>query len=74
MADPRDGDVAAGELGKHRALVSPRAFGEESLPHHFVEERPRIEVVGRREFLERTWQAPLGAGWLRRVMWLFCHA
>src|SRR5687767_9182874 len=57
VANPGQRHMTARQLGKLRASLLSRAFGEEGLPHHLVKKSAGIEMVTRGEFLERTWQS-----------------
>ena len=58
MADPGDGDLAVFKFGKNRPLMFAVARCEQSLPDQLAEKRGRVEMLCRRQILERTRQFP----------------
>src|SRR5882757_3840904 len=56
MANPSQGDVTFGQLGKHRAAVLAGSARQPRLPDHFIEKRLRIEMIAGRQLFERPGQ------------------
>jgi hypothetical protein len=65
MANPGYGDLAEGQLGKGGALGLAGAPGQQRLPNHLAKEGARIEMLRRREILERSRERLTG---LRRTI------
>jgi len=56
VADPGDGDLLAFQLGKNRWPRLARALGEPAFPDQLPKKRARVEVLCRRQILERARQ------------------
>lgn len=65
VSDPGDPDLSAGEAGEGGLAALALSSGEERLPDHLTEVRPRAEGGGWGEFLKRARQAPPGSVWRR---------
>lgn len=58
MADPGDCHLAMFQFWKDRPPVFPVTWRQPRLQHQFLEKRARVEMLCRREFLERTRNSP----------------
>jgi hypothetical protein len=61
VPDPGQCDFAFLQCGKLRLAVHAGALGDQGLPDHLMEKGARVEMVARRQLLQRTGDTPLGA-------------
>ena len=56
MPNPRNGDLPTFQLRKNRRAMRTGALGEPAFPDELLKKSARVEMLGRRQILERTRQ------------------